>query len=82
MRSSDSANSTPDESGWHTACDSAFLSQQLSFAVVPLVQFTGDRRKMGDFVAPLWMRVLAWMTAAIIVVLTLQCLLSVFGWWG
>ena len=58
------------------------LSLQLSFAVIPLVQFTGDRRKMGDFVAPLWMRVLAWMTAVIIVVLNLQYLLSVFGWWG
>ena len=31
------------------------LSLQLPFAVFPLVQFTADRRKMGDLVAPRWM---------------------------
>jgi len=40
------------------------LSMQLSFAVIPLVIFTGDRRKMGEFVNPLWLKSLAW-TAAI-----------------
>ena len=33
------------------------LSLQLPFAVFPLVSFTSDRRKMGAFVAPLWMQV-------------------------
>lgn len=55
------------------------LSLQLSFAVVPLVLFTGDKKKMGALVAPLWMRVLAWITTAIIVVLNAQFLLSQFG---
>jgi manganese transport protein len=45
------------------------LSLQLSFAVIPLIIFTGDARKMGKFVAPVWLRSLAWITAAIIVVL-------------
>ncbi|MCB8840614.1 Nramp family divalent metal transporter [Aurantimonas sp. VKM B-3413] len=35
------------------------LSLQLPFAVVPLVQFSADRRKMGSFRAPAWMLVLA-----------------------
>jgi manganese transport protein len=42
------------------------LSLQLPFAVFPLVMFTGDRRKMGDLVAPRWMLVLAWPVAVII----------------
>ena len=41
------------------------LSLQLPFAVFPLVLFTGDRRKMGDLVAPRWMVALAWPVAVI-----------------
>ena len=55
------------------------LSLQLSFAVVPLVLFTGDRRKMGEFVAPAWMKILAWMVTAAIVVLNLKLLADQFG---
>ncbi len=42
------------------------LSMQLSFAVVPLVIFTGDRGKMGEFVNPTWLKVLGWSTAVVI----------------
>jgi manganese transport protein len=42
------------------------LSMQLSFAVIPLVMFTGDRAKMGEFVNATWMKVLAWSTAVVI----------------
>ena len=45
------------------------LSLQLSFAVFPLVMFTGDRGKMGPFVAPAWMKALAWVVAVIIAAL-------------
>src|SRR5207249_6606978 len=45
------------------------LSLQLSFAVIPLDLFTSDRRKMGEFVSPRWLRTLAWITATIIIVL-------------
>jgi manganese transport protein len=45
------------------------LSLQLSFAVFPLVMFTGDKAKMGPFVAPPWMRGLAWVVAVIIAAL-------------
>src|SRR5205085_2930564 len=48
------------------------LSLQLSFAVVPLIHFTSDRRKMGEFATPIWLRVLAWLSAAIIVSLNLK----------
>jgi len=42
------------------------LSLQLSFAVVPLVLFTCSRDKMGEFVNRLWLKALAWFTAALI----------------
>jgi manganese transport protein len=42
------------------------LSLQLSFAVVPLVIFTGSRAKMGEFVNSRWLQGLSWFTAALI----------------
>jgi manganese transport protein len=54
------------------------LSLQLSFAVFPLVQFTGDRRKMGSLVAPVWMRALAWPVAVLIAGLNAWLLFSTF----
>ena len=45
------------------------LSLQLPFAVFPLIMFTSDPRKMGAFVAPVWMRGLAWVTGLVIAVL-------------
>jgi manganese transport protein len=43
------------------------LSLQLSFAVVPLVQFTSDSRKMGRFVNRRWLKVAAWFVAIVII---------------
>ena len=45
------------------------LSLQLSFAVVPLVRFTGSKTKMGPFANPRWLQLLAWLTTVAIVVL-------------
>ncbi|MFB2922793.1 Nramp family divalent metal transporter [Aerosakkonema funiforme] len=57
------------------------LSLQLSFAVIPLVMFTSDRRLMGEFVNPKWLKVLAWAVATIIVALNAWLLLqTVMGW--
>jgi len=52
------------------------LSLQLSFAVVPLVMFTSDRRKMGEFVNRPWIKGLSWAVAALIVGLNVWFLLS------
>jgi manganese transport protein len=43
------------------------LSLQLPFATIPLIHFTSDRRKMGDFVNPRWVKLVAWVVALIIV---------------
>src|SRR5881296_1396589 len=42
------------------------LSLQLSFAVFPLVRFTSDRAKMGEFVNPGWLKALAYLVACAI----------------
>jgi len=57
------------------------LSLQLSFAVFPLVTFTSDRKKMGPFVTPLWMRALAWPVAFVIAALNCWLLYQTFSGW-
>jgi len=54
------------------------LSLQLPFAVFPLVLFTGDRSKMGELVAPVWMRALAWPVAVVIAALNAWLLWQTF----
>jgi manganese transport protein len=54
------------------------LSLQLSFAVFPLVLFTGDPSKMGPFVNPRWMQVLAWAVAVMIALLNVYLLYKTF----
>lgn len=43
------------------------LSMQLPFAVIPLIHYTSDKTKMGEFANKLWVRILAWVVAIIIV---------------
>ena len=50
------------------------LSMQLGFAVWPLMRFTGEKAKMGEFANVAWLRVLGWTTAAIIIVLNVKYL--------
>ena len=54
------------------------LSLQLPFAVFPLVSFTTNKHKMGVFVAPLWVKVLAWAIAVIIAALNVWLLYQTF----
>ena len=55
------------------------LSLQLPFAVFPLVMFTGDVHKMGSFVNPPWVKVLAWTVAVIIALLNVWLLYQTFA---
>ena len=57
------------------------LSMQLSFAVVPLVLFTSDRAKMGEFAISTWTKILTWLTALVIMALNIYNLvLQVAAW--
>jgi manganese transport protein len=42
------------------------ISMQLPFAVIPLIHFTNDRRRMGSFANRGWVKLLAWSCAAVI----------------
>ena len=54
------------------------LSMQLGFAVWPLMRFTSEKAKMGEFANRLWLKILGWTTAGIIIVLNLKLLLDTF----
>ena len=55
------------------------LSMQLSFAVFPLVRFTSEKAKMGEFANPMWLKFLAYAVALIIAGLNIWLLVQFFG---
>ena len=57
------------------------LSMQLSFAVFPLVMFTSDKLKMGEFVNPLWSKILGYVVAVVIAMLNAWLLVQIFSGW-
>ena len=57
------------------------LSLQLSFAVFPLVMFTSDKLKMGEFVNRAWTKYLAWFVAMVIALLNAWLLFQTFRGW-
>lgn len=57
------------------------LSLQLGFAIIPLIHFTSDPENMGTFVIKPWLKVLAWISAAIIVVLNVKLAVQQLGSW-
>jgi manganese transport protein len=57
------------------------LSLQLSFAVFPLVMFTSDKLKMGEFVNRPWTKYLAWFVAMVIALLNVWLLFQTFRGW-
>src|SRR6201981_3607366 len=54
------------------------LSMQLRCAVWPLTRFTNEKAKMGEFANRLWMKILGWTVASIIIVLNVKLLLDTF----
>src|SRR4030095_12319723 len=57
------------------------LSLQLGFAVIPLIHFVSDKEKMGDFVIATWIKVLAWISAIIIVTLNAKLVIQQIADW-
>jgi manganese transport protein len=58
------------------------LSMQLPFAVIPLVQFVSDKRKMGNFVISRPVTIVSWVVAAIIIALNLKLLFDTMSGTG
>jgi len=57
------------------------LSLQLGFAVIPLIHFTSDKKKMGEFAIKPWVKVLAWLSAIIIVTLNIKLVYEEISSW-
>ena len=57
------------------------LSMQLPFAIIPLIHFTSNKQSMGEFANKLWVRVLAWVSAAIIVGLNINLVIAKVSEW-
>ena len=48
------------------------LSMQLPFAIIPLIRFTSDRSRMGEFANRTWVNILAWGCAVLIIALNFR----------
>lgn len=57
------------------------LSLQLGFAVIPLIHFTSDRKSMKEFTIKAWVKVLAWISAAVIIYLNIQMVIEQINQW-
>jgi manganese transport protein len=55
------------------------LCLQLPFAVIPLMLFAGDRRRLGAHAAPRWQVVLGWACTVVIVAMNLKLLWGFFA---
>jgi manganese transport protein len=54
------------------------LSMQLGFAIWPLMRFTGEKKKMGEFANGFWIKLFGWLTAFVIIILNVKLLLDSF----
>jgi manganese transport protein len=52
------------------------LSMQLGFAVIPLIHFCSDKKKMGEFVIKPYVQIAAWLIASVLVYLNVRLLIS------
>jgi manganese transport protein len=52
------------------------LSMQLGFAVIPLIHFCSDKKKMGEFVIKPYVQLAAWLIASVLVYLNVRLLIS------
>lgn len=57
------------------------LSLQLGFAIIPLIHFVSDKAKMGEFTIPMYIRLLAWLCACVIVGLNVKLVVDEISGW-
>ena len=57
------------------------LSLQLGFAVIPLIHLTSDKKMMGAFANKTWVKICAWLVAAIIVILNAKLVIEKVSEW-
>lgn len=70
-----------DSTGELLVLSQVILSLQLGFAIIPLIHFTSDSEKMGVFVIKNKVKILAWISAAIIVSLNVKLVVDTIAEW-
>lgn len=57
------------------------LSLQLGFAIIPLIHLNSDKKEMKEFTIKTWVKVLAWLSAAVIVALNIKLVVEEISGW-
>ncbi|HVY54601.1 MAG TPA: Nramp family divalent metal transporter, partial [Thermodesulfobacteriota bacterium] len=65
-----------DSTGSLLVLSQVLLSLQLPFAIIPLIHFVSDKRRMGEFSSPRWINLIAWLVVAIIVSLNVKLVID------
>jgi manganese transport protein len=63
-----------DKTGDLLVLSQVILSLQLGFAIIPLIHFVSNKKKMGEFTIPLWQKIASWVSVSVIVFLNCQML--------
>jgi manganese transport protein len=58
------------------------LSLQLGFAVIPLIHITSDKKQMKEFALKNWVKILAWTSALVIVLLNVKLVIEEISTWA
>lgn len=57
------------------------LSLQLGFAIIPLIHLNSDRKEMKEFAIKTWVKILAWLSAIVIIGLNIKLVVEeITGW--
>lgn len=69
------------ETGALLVLSQVILSMQLGFAVIPLIHFVSDKKRMGEFTIKLWIKTLSWLSALVIVALNIKLVFEEINSW-
>jgi manganese transport protein len=70
-----------DKTGDLLVLSQVILSLQLGFAIIPLIHFVSSKKRMGEFVIPLWQKIASWVSVSVIVFLNCQMLFNTVKEW-
>ncbi|WP_199117375.1 Nramp family divalent metal transporter [Pedobacter sp. ASV28] len=57
------------------------LSLQLGFAIIPLIHLNSDKEEMKEFTIKTWVKILAWLSALVIVSLNIKLVIEEINGW-
>jgi len=70
-----------EETGALLVLSQVVLSLQLGFAIIPLIHFTSDKKKMGEFAIKTYTQIIAWLITIIILALNINLVYETIQTW-